>query len=588
MQFISPLYFSLILFLGAVILFYFFRKQYTEKSVSSNMLWQQTLNEWQASPFLKKMQQNLLFWLQILALLLLMLALTGPVFKQNAVVGDDVIFVIDTSASMSADFQEKDRFTAAKNEMLQITDILNGQNVTIIQAGQQPQILLNKESNKSHAEQVITSLELTYDHESMDEALRLANSLAGEGSAIHVFSDNVEEELAADELPDRYVQVHNIGENDVNLSLISFGVTYTEGRTSGVAVIENQSNEVQNAEFSILGEEQQLFQQSIEIEAGEREIIQVSELKELPLYEGVISTKDSYSADNQLTAVLSSGSPQVYSLGETSSFAVRGFETIGAEVIQAAVGEWDQDNGQGIILAEGDTLEELPNLPAIYFHSSAEKVELNEAITIQEDQLLQYVDHDSLYIGQASEPLEGNWETIMQSGNHPLIQKGSHNGQPLIIVNFSLSDSDWPLHPGFPIFLFNAYEWLSQETDFLGYYQPGEEKWLNVSSSMQSIDIFNIEDENLYSLNLENESFRAPVQPGSYQAVSQDHIYHFAVALDEREKQITSGQSFTLNARTLEAKQASSVNESLWFWLALIALVFIAIEWEVYRRGHRV
>ncbi|KAB2335391.1 vWA domain-containing protein [Bacillus mesophilum] len=588
MQFISPLYFSLILFLGAVILFYFFRKQYTEKSVSSNMLWQQTLNEWQASPFLKKMQQNLLFWLQILALLLLMLALSGPVFKQNAVVGDDVIFVIDSSASMSADFQEKDRFTAAKNEMLQIIDILNGQNVTIIQAGQQPQILLNKESNKSHAEQVVTSLELTYDHESMNEALRLANSLAGEGSAIHIFSDNVEEELAADELPNRYVQVHNIGENDVNLSLISFGVTYTEGRTSGVAVIENQSDEKQNAEFAILGEEQQLFQQSVEIEAGEREIIQVGELKELPLYEGVISTKDAYSADNQLTAVLSSGSPQVYSLGETSSFAVRGFETIGAEVIQAAVGEWDQDNRQGIILAEGDTLEELPNLPAIYFHSSTEKLELNEAITIQEDQLLQFVDHDSLYIGQASKPLEGNWETIMQSGNHPLIQKGSHNGQPIIIVNFSLSDSDWPLHPGFPIFLFNAYEWLSQETDFLGYYQPGEEKWLNVSNAMQSIDIFNIEDENLYSLNLENESFRAPVQPGSYQAVSQDHIYHFAVALDEREKQITSGQSFTLNERTLEAKQASSVNESLWFWLALIALVFIAIEWEVYRRGHRV
>ncbi|WP_080846474.1 vWA domain-containing protein [Cytobacillus gottheilii] len=588
MQFISPLYFSFTLFLGAVILFYFFRKQYTEKSVSSNMLWQQTLNEWQASPFLKKMQHNLLFWLQILALFLLMLALTGPIFKQNMIVGEELIFVVDSSASMSADFQESDRFSAAKNEMLEMTDMLKGQDVTIIQAGQQPEILLNKEGNKDKANEVISSLELTYDHESMDEALRLANSLAGEGSAIHVFSDTVEEEMTADELSDRYVQVHNIGESAVNLSLISFGVTQTDGSINGVAVIENQSDEKQKAGFTVLGEGQQLFEQTVDIEAGEREIIQIGELKELPLYEGLISTEDVYSADNQLSAVLSNQTPQVYSLGDINSFAVRGFETIGAEVIQTADGEWQPGNRQGIIVAEGDSLDELPNMPAIFFHSSSNKQELSEGITVQEDQLLQYVDHDSLYIMQASEAIEGNWESIMQSGTIPLIQKGSHNGQPIIIVNFSLADSDWPLHPGFPIFLYNAYEMLSQETNFLGYYQPGEEKWLNVSDVMQTVDIFNQEDENLYSLDLENESFRAPVQPGSYQAVSQDQIYHFAVALDEREKQISAAQSFTLNEKNLEAKEASNVNESLWFWLTLIALVFIAAEWEVYRRGHRV
>lgn len=586
MQFISPFYFSLTIFIGAVILFYFFRKQYTEKSVSSNMLWEQALNEWQASPFLKKMQQNLLFWLQILALLLLMLALTGPIFKQNPVIGEDFIFIIDSSASMSAEFQDHDRFTEAKNEMLQITDMLNGQEVTIIQAGQQPEILLNKESSKSETKDVIHSLELSYNHESMGEALRLANSLAGDGTAIHVFSDALEAELVSEELSERYVQVHNAGEEAANLSLTSFGVSNSDGKISGVAVIENQSSEKQNAQFVIFGEEQQVFEQTIEIKAGEREIIQVEDLKEMSLYEGVISSKDAYRADNQLTAVLSNGSPKIYSAGDINSFSVKGFETIGAQIIQTEDGELE--NIQGIIAAEGESLEDLPNRPVIFFHVSPKKHELENVITVKDDTLLQYVDHESLYIKQASEPLEGNWETIMQSGDIPLIQKGTHNGQPLIIVNFSLADSDWPLQPGFPIFLYNAYELLSQESDFLGYYQPGEERWLNVDNTMQSIDIFNSKDENLYSLNLKNESFKAPVQPGAYQAVSHDDIYHFAVALDEREKQIPSAHSFTLNEKSLEAKQTSIVNDSLWFWLAGIALVFIAAEWEVYRRGHRI
>lgn len=166
--------------------------------------------------------------------------------------------------------------------------------------------------------------------------------------------------------------------------------------------------------------------------------------------------------------------------------------------------------------------------------------------------------------------------------------KGMHNGQPIIIVNFDLSDTDWPLLPGFPIFLYNSYQWLSQQSDFLGYFSSGEERWINIGNGTGSLEIFNNKDENLYSLDLNKETFKAPIIPGTYQAVSGNQIYYFSVLLDEREKSAGTEESFTINAKSSEkSSMTQRPNESLWFWLALIALILIAIEWEVYRRGHR-
>ncbi|WP_242485302.1 vWA domain-containing protein [Peribacillus sp. TH27] len=116
----NPLFFLLIIFIAAVILFYFFRKQYETTTISSNLLWEQVLNEWQASPWLHKLQHNLLFWLQILVLLLLMFSLVRPFWFQKGIPGDHLILIIDTSATMSAKDGELTRFEKAKQELMEM------------------------------------------------------------------------------------------------------------------------------------------------------------------------------------------------------------------------------------------------------------------------------------------------------------------------------------------------------------------------------------------------------------------------------------------------------------------------------------
>ncbi len=589
MQFLNPIYFILAIFIGAVILFYFFRKQYTEKTVSSNLLWEQVLNEWQASPWLKNLQQNLLFWLQLLALILLMLALVRPFWLEDSLKGEHLIIIIDSSASMSAEHGGKSRFEMAKEEMLDLAGKLNGQQVTLIKAGEKNEILLSREDDPNAIRRTIDGLKLNYEHENMDKAILLAGSLSsGKDTALHIFSDSAVKNDLMEELAGLYTVAHNIGEDARNVSLQSFGTAAAGDGISAIAVIENQSSENIETGFTVQFEDEVLFEQNLSLKANEQTTVQIKHLPEKPYYEASVSINDGYRADNFAASIYTDPKPKVYTMGDVNPFAVKGFQTIGAELLQTDPAALKGFEMKGVVVAEGSTLSELPELPMIFFNTGKEKTKLKEAISGDEDPLFEYADFERVYISSASAALKGEWETVLKSGDIPLIQRGMQNGQPIIIVNFDLSDTDWPLLPGFPIFLYNSYQWLSQQSDFLGYFSAGEERWINIGKGNGRWEIFNNKDENLYSLDLNKENFKAPVIPGTYQAVSGNQIYYFSVLLDEREKNAEIAESFTVNDKSSEKNSMiQRPNESLWFWLALIAFILIAIEWEVYRRGHR-
>lgn len=586
MQFLFPSFFLLGFFIAAVILFYFFRKQYEERKIPSNLLWEQVLNEWQASPWLKKLQKNLLFWLQILALLLLMFALARPFWMQNELKGEHLILIIDASASMSAEMGGSTRFELAKEELLDLAGKLSGQEVTLIKAGEKPEILLSKETDAAAIKKSIDKLALTYGYESMEKAINLAVSLsAGKDTAIHVFSDSVNREMLSG--VDQYAEIHNVSSELMNISLLSFGVAPVGEQISGVAVLENQSQEVQELTFEIYSEDELLFEQKATVNGQGQFVLQIPSLPEKPYYEAAINVDDGYQADNRLTSIYTESNPDIYTIGDVNPFAVKGFQTLGVEVLQTEAENVD-NSMNGIFIAEESALRELPQQPLILFNSDEEKIKLAEPLTAENDPLFQYVHPEKIYISTAVKALEGEWETVLKSGSVPLIQKGNRGVQPVIVVNFDLSDSDWPLQPGFPIFLYNSYQWLSKQTDFLGYFGPGEEKWLNVSEGSSSWAVYDGNDENLYTLDLQKEIFKAPSLPGTYQAVAGDKITYFSVLIDEREKHPTMEKSFIINEQNSLAKgETKSRNDQLWFWLALVALLLIAIEWEVYRRGFR-
>ncbi|QCJ42036.1 VWA domain-containing protein [Bacillus sp. S3] len=589
MYFANPLFFLLVIFVAFVVLLYFFRKQYKEIINPSNLLWQQAMNEWKASPWIQKLQQNLIFWLQIAALILLMLALTKPIWHSKGVRGDQLIWIVDTSATMSAQKGDKPLFEQSKQEMKQMAKRLNNQEVTIIIAGTKPKIVLNRETNPNVILKMIDELQVTYEHENIKKSVKLSESLISQqNTVIHLFSDAIKKEDLAEVKEHGSYEIHNAKGVQDNIAILSFGVAGKDNRISGLAVVENQMEESKTIPFVITSENQTIFQQEVTIPPGKQVVINMPDLPLHRFYQAEIKSGDHYIADNELTAVYSNLNPNVYALGEINPFFIKALETLGIHAMQR-----DQNNAAGlieggIILAEGLPVDELPKLPVIYVNKSGEPIELKEPIQSTNSSLTEFVDMEKTYIKYAVMPIKGEWETIVTSGNHPLIQTGTRQGQPIIIFNFALENTDWPLHPGFPIFLYNSYQWLSTQSGFLGYFQPGEEKWLQLENHQAGMEIFNASGKSLSTLDLASENFKAPYKPGIYQAISGGQVYYFSVLLDDREKRPHSEASFILKDPKENKKELTlKSNESLWIWLTAVVLLLLIAEWEVFRRGFR-
>jgi sulfur relay (sulfurtransferase) complex TusBCD TusD component (DsrE family) len=590
--FAKPIFFSLALFIAFVVLLYFFRKQYKKAINPSNLLWVQVMNEWKASPWLNKLQSNLLFWLQIAALTLLMLSLTKPVWFSKGVEGDQLIWVIDTSATMSAQNGNETALEEAKKGMKEMADSLHAQQITLIKAEDKPVILLNRENNPDVIDKAINRLTVTYEHENIDSAVRLAESMAAnQDSVIHIFSDAVTKGSLDTALDKVTYEIHNSGVTQDNIAVLSFGIAQKDNGIFALAVLENQGNAPKTFPFIVSSEGSVLFQQQVTVGAGEQLVINTPDLPQRRYYQAIVEPKDHYVADNEQTAVYFELSPKVFALGEVNPFIIKGMENLGITATQLDAATEGALLKTGIVIAEGLPLADLPDLPIIYINKQkdpANSIELKEPITVRESPLTEFVDTSKTYIKYATASLPGTWETIMESGGDPLIQTGNINGQPAILLNFSLENTDWPLQPGFPIFLFNSYQWLAKQTGFLGYFQPGEEKRLALGNGQTDLEVFNDEEKSIGSFNLTKENFTAPVKPGIYQAVSDGQISYFSVLLDDREKKPHSEPSFSLKGTNLTEKEPVLIgNDSIWFWLAAVVLVLLAVEWEVYRRGFR-
>lgn len=78
MRFYSPYAFIYLISIPVIVLFYLLKQQYQEKKVSSLYLWQEALVDLEANTPWQKLKKNLSMILQIVAALLMVLALSNP------------------------------------------------------------------------------------------------------------------------------------------------------------------------------------------------------------------------------------------------------------------------------------------------------------------------------------------------------------------------------------------------------------------------------------------------------------------------------------------------------------------------------
>ena len=566
MGFTTPLFALSALLPLIVILYYFFRKKYDPTTVSSTLFWQEVMRETRVSPYIQRLQKNSLLWLQLAALVLFVLVLMQPYNKKEVMAEEQVIFIVDTSATVTAGTT----FTKHKAAMQQLLKQMNTNEVTIITTGATPKTIVQREHNTKVLQQQVEALEVSYEREYLEKALAVAQSYVGNTpTAIYIFSDGVDRQLLPIEKSNTRFVVKGSDPNLQNISLRRFVVTKEREGMLGLVQIANDSNKDAQVPLLITDSKgQQMLHKKIAIPAGET-VTNTYELAATAYATASIDVKDDYAADNTSSAVIegetlaSSISPTLHTL------IIKGMQSVAPTVNVSAT----PDSESFFVTNQTSMLNHTQRILLIG-RDDAKLKKVAGKITTEDDILFSFATFQDVVVQRVYPPIEGAM-TIARVGDAPFIQRTTKGD---IVVLTELSETDWAMYADFPLFLWSVQNSLTATSSALGSFTPNREAILRVEEG--DFDIY--QDDSYITTGTAGQPVRMPAEPGVYQLRQGKHVQSFVVQLQPEERILPKGTTFALG----EANQAQGKKSAQTFVPLLLVpiILLLMMEWEVQRR----
>jgi len=533
------------------------------------------MQETKVSPYLKHLQRNALFYLQMLALLLFVLALMNPYVKTKEISGEQVIWIVDTSATMLAG-KEKTIFEKHRDEMRSLVKSVGERPLTIITTGSEPKAVLRQETNARQIEKAIDELAVTYEEEQLTKAIDMANAFVGNTpTTIYLFTDAV----SRTELPIESEQVKWVVKGAdakfENVSVTRLAATNVNGETLALLQLKNETEENQTVRLSFSdGDGKELLEKTITLQPKEEWINTFESLPESDVLNAAIQVNDDYEADNSIMTIVGSD-PYEIAIGQDMHKLVQvGFQSLGVDVKSVPEQQLKSLKGTIVVTNQTELLERVEPIILIGRDDEIES-EVSGKVEVSQDELFAFSSLEDVYVGAVYPPFE-NFETIAKVDGHPLIQR-SPKGDIVILTD--IQSTDWPLHPSFPLFLWSVQNELTEGKGSLGIFTPNEQRAVSLVPGDWSI--YTADGKYVSSFERSQE-FRAPAKPGYYVARSEHEEKPFIVQLPKTERTIQEGDSFELG--NVKGGQEEVRNESLARWIVPVILLLLIIEWEVQRR----
>jgi hypothetical protein len=162
-----------------ILLLYFLKLRRRPVQVPSTLLWQRSLEDLHVNSLFQRLRRNLLLFLQLLAVALVMLALTGPRVRGTIGQGQRYILAIDNSASMAATDVRPNRLERAKQEALKVVDQMSANDLAMVLTfNDRARVESSYTSNKQWLRARIGAITGSQSTTSLRDALSVAAGLA--------------------------------------------------------------------------------------------------------------------------------------------------------------------------------------------------------------------------------------------------------------------------------------------------------------------------------------------------------------------------------------------------------------------------
>jgi len=314
--------------------------------VSSLLLWRAV-----AEPVVQKRRPRLplLFFVQALLIAAGALALAQPFARRQLPPGPakDAVIVLDVSASMQASEQGSTRFALARDAARQRAEELAraGRRLTVIAAGQQPQVL-GTDLDEGRAAALIAALEPRDTGGNLTAAAELAVAQAGHQGSIDVFTDASAEGLVLSRDARALATVHRFGSGGSNVALAGVRVVASPfdapGRTRVVVTARNHSAETRTVDIRVapLGapaDAKEAAVRSLTLGPGATDVVSIDGLAWTGPFQATLAPADDLPLDDTLYGVLPAPAPlQILLLSEDEALQ-RALENLGRHLGNVSV-----------------------------------------------------------------------------------------------------------------------------------------------------------------------------------------------------------------------------------------------------------
>ncbi len=546
------------------------------------MFWEQSMRETKVSPYLKNLQKNALFYLQMLALLLLLFILLAPFITKEEAIRGQTIIIVDTSASMLVEKDGTSLFDKHKDAIRKLVNERSGQPITIVATGKEPTTVIREEKNAEEVILAIDQLKVSYEHEFMERAIEFTQSIAAEREVdIHIFTDSLEQQTLPEASDKMAWSVNASNDNYQNVSIDKFGAIATQDGTEAIIKLINQSGKNIDG-ILILTDSltETVFVKSDFMVEGEDELL--LSFKDLPTSTALtakILVDDDYAVDNDAHIILGNDATSAIIDNQLHELIKKAFEAVGLSVSTGSKNELIASTDASIIVTNDVAFLELGNKPIILIgRNDGNPEEVTGVISTLSDPLFSIADLSDVYVSEVY-PAFNEHETIAMIGNKPLIQKSSRGD---IIILADVEMTDWPLHASFPLFIWSAIGQVGAEGNALGTFTPNERRAVLSSTQAGRIEVFTIEDEYVTTI-ADSSSFIAPQPPGVYKAREEAIEKLFTVQLEPEELNLETGSSYRIG-KAINGKGTEVNKWMIGKYFIFPVLLLMLMEWEVQRR----
>lgn len=486
MGLLNPLGLLWLLLAVPIVLLYLLRLQRRELTVASVLLWEHAVDDLQANAPFQKLRRNLLLYLQLAALALATLAAARPFVRTSELGGRSVVILLDASASMAAAERGGTRFAQARARIGRLLgQMARGEEAMLILASDRAEVLCPFTGDRRALRRALhAAAPLDRPTDLRDALLLAASATRGRpDSKVYLFSDGAVPD-AADLVADvSRVEFVPIGEPVENVAITAFDARRNlRDEVPEVLLGLRLGGPAKPREVAVeLRLDDRLFDvRGYSLEPGRPRVLVLGDLPaRAGLLEARLAEEDALAADNRAYVSLGARRDvELWLVGKGNTFLEQalllcpGVRVIkaGATTLQQAAAEGRLPAGTIAVYAGEAPAMELP-VPGLWLNAvgpgapvggGASTVELPPVVDwSMRHPVLRDVDLSEVAISKARRVALQPWAaTLAETGATPLIAAGERRGGRQVFVGFDLLDSDWPLRPGFPIFIANTIGWL--------------------------------------------------------------------------------------------------------------------------------